>query len=178
MFCRKLEDFMFNRPFFLGCEKSAEECDGVACHNTCGGDLNIGGEWTTVVVGFPWYGEPEAEFPPFDLHTETRFLPKILVELGFFPSNSAAIRQCKDWKVEFPPDVHLTESIRLAKNGKRKNQFVEIIIGPAEKPDVKCSKPSRAVVLGQSWDTFCGEITCPHCWPQEDLDFLWRMRHG
>lgn len=171
MFCRKPKDFMWNHPFFSNCAKDV--CDGQC--SGCGPIANIGGNWTTVVVGFPhvWTG---VEFPPIDHHTESRFLPKILVELGFFSSNSAAIRQNKDWKLEFPPDEHADESIRLAKSGKRKGEFIELVVGPVSKPDVRCNKPSRVAVLGQSWDTFCRELSCGHCCSQEDLDLLWRMR--
>lgn len=123
---------MWETPFFSKCVKSARSmpCDG-ACSG-CSGLANIAGNWTTVMIGFPVLTAEELDCPAPKLRTDTRFLPKVLVELGLFKSNSEALRQCPEWKKAWADDESAFAMIRLAKNGKRKGEFVAILVGPKE----------------------------------------------
>lgn len=101
---------------------------------------NITGDFRHVIIGDAW-DDPEflkglglvcpiTGDPLIHLRTENRFVPKILVELGFFKSNSEALRQNRTWKVTFSDDERSFHVIRLAKNGPRQNMFVAILVGP------------------------------------------------
>lgn len=102
---------------------------------------NITGDFTHVIVGNPDFdddilvalGLVDGDNQPLiHLQTETRFLPKILVEAGFFKSNGEAIRQNKTWKIAFDDDARAFHVVRLAKNGPRQNTFVAIFVGPKD----------------------------------------------
>lgn len=102
---------------------------------------NILGDFTHIIVGNPDFDDDILvalgmvnplipEEPLIHLQTETRFLPKILVEAGFFKSNGEAIRQNKTWKIAFDDDAREFHVVRLAKNGPRQDMFVAIFVGP------------------------------------------------
>jgi hypothetical protein len=104
-------------------------------------DGNITGDFRHVIVGCPDEDDSllvalgmvhpiHNNEPLIHLRTETRFVPKILVELGLFKSNSEAIRQNGTWKVTFSDEERNFHVIRLAKNGPRQNMFVAIFVGP------------------------------------------------
>lgn len=92
------------------------------------------GKWTVIFVGHTLSTKDEiiafdGKDGDINIFTHERFLPKILVDAGFFKSNGEIRRQRSDLVHTFPDNEFSFHIIRIAKNGANKNKCIAIWVG-------------------------------------------------